>query len=185
MIKEAILEAEARMKAAVHALEEDLSVIRTGRATPALVEKLPVEYYGTPTPLIQLASISIPEPRQILIKPFDPASVKDIEKAILTSELGLNPTNDGKQIRLNLPALTEDRRHELVKVVHHRLEEARISVRNARRDVIKDLREFEQEKLISEDDLKRAEDDTQKTTDEYVEKINAIGAHKEKEVLEV
>lgn len=185
MIKEAIHEAETRMKAAIHALEEDLAAIRTGRATPALVEKLPVEYYGTPTPLIQLASISIPEPRQILIKPFDPASVKDIEKAILTSELGLTPSNDGKQIRLNLPALTEERRHELVKVVHHRLEEARISVRNARRDVIKDLREFEQEKMISEDDLKRAEDDTQKTTDEYVEKINAIGNHKEKEVLEV
>ncbi|MBI3159855.1 MAG: ribosome recycling factor [Chloroflexi bacterium] len=185
MIKEAIHEAENRMKAAVAALEDDLAGIRTGRATPALVEKLPIEYYGTPTPLLQLASISVPEPRQLLIKPFDPSSIKDIEKAIQTSELGLNPSNDGKQIRLNLPPLTEERRHELVKLVHHRLEEARISVRASRRDVIKDLREFEQEKLISEDELMRAEEDTQKLTDQYVEKINEVGEHKEKEILEV
>lgn len=185
MIKETISEAETRMKAAVAALEEDLGAIRTGRATPGLVEKMLVEYYGAPTPLLQLASISVPEARQLLIKPFDPGTIKDIEKAIQTSELGLTPSNDGKQIRLNLPPLTEERRHELVKVVHHRLEEARISVRNSRRDTIKDLREFEEEKLISEDDLKRGEDDTQKLTDQYIEKINSIGEHKEKEILEV
>ncbi len=185
MIKEAIHEAEIAMKASIAALEDDLSAIRTGRATPGLVEKLPVEYYGTPTPLLQLASISVPEARQLLIKPFDPSTIKDIEKAILSSELGLTPTNDGKQVRLNLPPLTEERRHDLVKTVHHRLEEARISVRNTRRDTIKDLREFEQEKMISEDELSRAEDDTQKLTDQYIEKINSIGERKEKEILEV
>lgn len=185
MIKEAIQEAEVAMKASVTALEDDLSAIRTGRATPALVEKLPIEYYGVPTPLLQLASISVPEARQLLIKPFDPSTIKDIEKSILSSELGLTPTNDGKQIRLNLPPLTEERRHDLVKTVHHRLEEARISVRNTRRDTIKDLREFEQEKMISEDDLARGEDDTQKLTDQYIEKINNIGERKEKEILEV
>ncbi len=185
MIKEAIKEAEEHMKASLKSLEEDLSGIRTGRAAPALVEKLPVEYYGTPTALIQLASISVPEPRQLMIKPFDPASLKDIEKAIQASELGLTPNSDGKVIRLNLPPLTEERRRELVKVVHSRLEEARIAVRNIRRDSIKDLREYEEEKLISEDDLQRAEDETQKMTEKIVEDINAIGEKKEKEIMEV
>ena len=185
VIKEALKEAEAKMKASLQALEEDLSRIRTGRASPALVEKLPVEYYGTPTSLMQLASISVPEPRQLLIKPFDASSVKDIEKAILTSDLGLTPTNDGKSIRLNLPALTEDRRKELVKVVQTRVEEARVSVRNIRRDAIKDMREFEQEKLVGEDDLERGEKDCQDLTDKYIDEINEIGETKEKEIMEV
>ena len=185
MLKEAQNEAETRMKSAVQALEEDLAGIRTGRASPALVERLQVEYYGMPTPLIQLATISVPESRSLLIKPFDATSLKAIERAIQTSDLGLTPNNDGKSIRLNLPPLTEDRRRELVKVVHNRLEDSRIAVRNVRRDAIKDLREFEGEKLISEDELKRGEEELQKLTDKYVEEINRIGLHKESEIMEV
>jgi ribosome recycling factor len=185
MLKEVYKEAETRMKGAIQALEEDLSGIRTGRAHPALVEKLPVEYYGTPTPLVQLASISVPEPRSLLIKPFDPTTLKTIERSILASDLGLTPNNDGRQIRLNLPTLTEERRRDLVKLVHHRLEDGRVSVRNIRRDMIKDLREFEEEKMISEDDLKKGEEELQKITDRYIEEINLIGERKEKEILEV
>jgi len=185
MIKEALKETEQRMKGAIQALEEDLAGIRTGRANPALVERLEVEYYGTPTPLIQLATIGVPEPRALLIRPFDPATLKDIERAIQASDLGLTPSNDGKTIRLNLPPLTEERRQELVRVVHNRVEEARVAVRNVRRDMIKDLREFEHEKLLSEDELKRGEDDVQKLTDRYIEEINSIGERKEKEILEV
>jgi ribosome recycling factor len=185
MIKESIREAESRMKGAIDSLAETLATIRTGRASPALVEKMPIDYYGMPTPLMQLASISAPEPRVLLIKPFDPTSLKTIEKAILSSELGLTPNNDGKVIRLNIPMLTEDRRHELVKVVHHHLEESRVAVRNVRRDVIKDLREYEKEKLISEDDLKFAEDELQKHTDKHIELIDIAGAKKEKEIMEV
>jgi ribosome recycling factor len=185
VINDVLQELEDGMKASIQALEDDLSVIRTGRATPALVEKLSVEYYGQPAPLMQLASISVPEPRSLLIKPFDASSLKDIEKAIQVSDLGLTPNNDGKAIRLNLPALTEERRIELVKVVGHRLEEARVSVRNIRRDSIKDMREFEHEKMISEDDLKRGEEDAQKLTDQYIEQINDIGEKKESEIMEV
>ena len=185
MLKEVYKEAETRMKGAIQSLEEDLSGIRTGRAHPALVEKLPVEYYGTPTPLVQLASISVPEPRSLLIKPFDPATLKTIERSILASDLGLTPNNDGRQIRLNLPALTEERRRDLVKLVHHRLEDSRVAVRNVRRDMIKDLREFEEEKMISEDDLKKGEEELQKITDRFIEEINAIGERKEKEIMEV
>lgn len=185
MIADVLKETRARMNGAVQSLREDLSAIRTGRATPALIEKLSVEYYGQPTPLIQLASISVPEPRQLLIKPFDPGSVKDIEKAVQTSDLGITPNSDGKVIRLNLPPLTEERRRDLVKVVHARGEEAHVAVRNIRRDAIKDMREFKDEKLISEDDLKRGEDETQKLTDQIVAEIDGMGKAKEKEVMEV
>jgi len=185
MLKEIHKESEARMKGAIQALEEDLSGIRTGRASPALVERLQVEYYGSPTPLIQLASINVPEPRSLLIKPFDATTLKTIERAIQASDLGLTPNNDGKTIRLNLPPLTEERRRELVKVVHNRVEEARVATRNVRRDSIKDLREFEQEKMISEDERKKGEEEIQKLTDRYIEEINAIGEKKEKEILEV
>lgn len=185
MIKESIKEAEGHMKGAISALEETLATIRTGRASPAIVEKLPVEYYGAATPLMQLASISIPEPRQLLIKPFDASSIKNIEKAILASELGLTPNNDGKVIRLNLPPLTEERRRELVKVVHHHLEESRVAIRNIRRDMIKDLREYEKEKLISEDDLKNGEEELQKLTDHYVGIVDSVGSKKEKDIMEV
>jgi len=185
VIKDILKEAEGRMKGAIQSLESDLAVIRTGRATPALVEKLSVDYYDSPTPLMQLASISIPEPRSILIKPFDPSTVKTIEKTILASDLGLTPNNDGKSIRLNLPPLTEERRRDLVKVVHGRLEEARVAVRNVRRDAQNDMRDFEKEKMISEDELKRGEDDLQKLTDRYVDEINERGEEKEKEIMEV
>jgi len=185
MLKDIYKEAESRMKGAVQALEEDLAGIRTGRASPALVEKLPVEYYGTQTPLLQLASINVPEPRSLMIRPFDANSLKAIERAIRTSDLGLNPNNDGKAIRLNLPPLTEERRRDLVKVVHNRVEEARVAVRNVRRDSIKDLREYEQEKLISEDDRTKGEAELQKITDRYIAEVNGVGERKEKEVLEV
>lgn len=185
MIKDTLKEAEVRMNGAIQSLESDLSVIRTGRANPALVEKLSVIYYDTPTPLMQLASISVPEPRSILIKPYDPATLRDIERAILASDLGLTPNNDGKSIHLNLPPLNEERRHELVKVVNNRLEEARVAVRNVRRDTQNDMRDFEREKMISEDELKRGEDDLQKLTDRFVEEINERGREKEKEIMEV
>ena len=184
MLKEVYSETEARMKSAIQALEEDLSGIRTGRAHPGLVERLPIEYYGTPTPLMQLASISVPDPRSLLIKPFDASSLKAIERGIQASDLGLNPNNDGKSIRLVLPPLTEQRRRDLVKLVHQRVEEARVAARNIRRDNIKDLREFEQEKIISEDDLKKGEEELQKITDRYIDLVNSIGDRKEKEILE-
>jgi ribosome recycling factor len=185
MVKDALSEAENRMKGAITALEEDLATIRTGRASPALVERLNIDYYDTPTPLMQLATISAPEPRMLTIRPFDPASIKDIERSIQTSDLGLTPSNDGKIIRLMIPSLTEERRLELVRVVKNRAEEARVSVRNVRRDTQNDIRDFEREKLISKDDLKRGEDDLQKLTDQYVDQINDISDRKEKEVLEV
>jgi len=185
MVKEALSEAEARMKGATKTLEESLATVRTGRASPAIIEKLEVEYYGTPTPLMQLATISAPEPRLLTIKPFDPGSLKNIERAILASDLGLTPGNDGKLIRLVIPALNEERRRELVKATHHRAEEARVAIRNVRRDVHNDLREFEKEKLISEDDLKRGEDDLQKMTDKMVEKVDDLAKRKEAEIMEV
>jgi ribosome recycling factor len=185
MIKETLKETELAMQRALESLEEDLSVIRTGRANPGLVEKLGVEYYGTLTPLIQLATISVPEPRQLLIRPFDPKTLKDIERAILASDLGLTPNNDGKSIRLNLPQPTEERRRDLVKMVHTRLEEARVEVRNIRRDALKDMREYEDEKLIAKDDLKRGEEELQDLTDLMIAEIEGIGERKSKEVMEV
>jgi len=185
MIKDILKDAETRMKGAIQALEEDLVGIRTGRANPSLVERLPVEYYGMETPLLQLATISAPEPRVLMIRPFDPSTLKIIEKAILASELGLTPNNDGKVIRLNLPMLTEERRRDLVKVVHTRLEESRIAIRNVRRDELKDLKDFEKEKMISEDDLKVGEEEMQKLTDRYIAEIDKLGDHKQKEIMEV
>lgn len=185
MLKDAYKEAEARMQAAIQTLEEELGGIRTSRASPALVERLHVEYYGSPTPLIQLASISVPESRSLVIRPFDATSLKAIERAIQASDLGLTPNNDGKMIRLNLPPLTEERRHDLVKLVHHRAEDCRVSLRNIRRDLIKDLREFEEEKLISKDDLEEGEQELQEITDRYIEDINTASQRKEKEIMEV
>jgi ribosome recycling factor len=185
MIKDTLREAVERMQAALDMLEEDLSTIRTGRASPSLIERMPVEYYGTNTPLIQLASISVPEPRQLLIRPFDPSTLKDIDRAILASDLGLTPNNDGKAIRLTMPQLTEERRHELVRVVHNRMEETRVKIRNIRRDLIRDLREFEKEGLISEDDLERGEKELQELTDKMNDKVQEIGDKKEKEIMEV
>jgi len=185
VIKEAVHDAERRMKSAIQSLRDDLAGVRTGRANPGLVEKLSVEYYGSPVPLQQLATISVPEPRQLLIKPFDAGSIKDIDRAIQASDLGLTPISDGKVIRLNLPPLTEERRRDLTKFVNNRLEEARIAIRNVRRDTNKDLREFESEKLISEDELKDGEDKVQELTDKFVEEIGSIGEEKEKEIMEI
>ena len=185
MIKDMLSSAESRMRGAIQVLHDDLATIRTGRASPALVERLPIEYYGTPTPLMQLATISVPEPRSLMIKPFDPSTIKIIEKAILTSELGLNPNNDGKVIHLNLPPLTEERRRDLAKHVHHRLEESRVAIRNIRRDAHNDMRDFEKEKLISEDELERGEEDLQKLTDRFVEEVAEMGKKKEFEIMEV
>jgi ribosome recycling factor len=184
-IKDLLKDAENRMQRAIQALLDDLAGIRTGRASPALVEKLPVEYYGAPTPLMQLASISVPEPRSLMIKPFDGSTLKDIERAIRASDLGLNPNSDGKSIHLNLPPLNEERRRDLVKYMNQRLEEARIAVRNIRRDLHNDLRDYEKEKMITEDDLKRGEDDLQKLTDKFVEEVNNHGHIKEQEIMEV
>jgi ribosome recycling factor len=185
VIKEAIYDAERRMKSAIESLKDDLAGIRTGRANPGLVEKLSIEYYGSPVPLMQLATISVPEPRQLLIKPFDIGSIKDIDRAIQSSDLGLTPISDGKVIRLNLPPLTEERRRDLIKFVNNRLEEARIAIRNVRRDTNKDLREFEDEKLISEDELKDGEDKVQELTNKFTEQISQIGEEKEKEIMEI
>jgi len=185
VIKDILNSAETRMRGAIQVLHDDLAAIRTGRASPGLVERLQVEYYGTPTSLMQLATISVPEPRTLTIKPFDPTTLKVIEKAIQASDLGLNPNNDGKVIHLNLPPLTEDRRRDLVKHVHHRLEESRIAIRNIRRDSHNDMRDFEREKLISEDELKRGEEELQKLTDRFIEEVEKLGKKKEAEIMEV
>ncbi|MGD8902078.1 MAG: ribosome recycling factor [Anaerolineae bacterium] len=185
MIDEVLEELRDRMQKSVDALQDDLRSIRTGRASPALVEKLPVEYYGTATPLNQMASIAAPEPRLLVIRPWDPSSLGDIERAILKSDIGLTPMNDGALIRLSIPRLTEERRRELVKVVSRRVEEGRIAVRNLRRDALQDLKEFEKEKMISEDDFYWGKDKVQELTDEFVETIDEIGQHKEAEVMEI
>jgi ribosome recycling factor len=185
MIDEVLAEVRQRMGKSVDVLQDDLLGIRTGRASPALVEKLPVEYYGTMTPLNQMASIAVPEPRLLVIRPWDPSALSDIERAILKSDLGLTPMNDGKLIRLSIPRLTEERRRELVKLVARRVEEARVAIRNLRRDALQDLREFEKEKMISEDEFYRGKDEVQELTDEFIEKIDEIGKRKEEEVMEI
>ena len=185
MIRDLLKDTKERMDKAVDALRDNLMTIRTGRASPALVERLPVEYYGTLTPLNQLATISVPEPRLLAIRPWDPAALANVEKAILKSELGLTPSNDGKIIRLSIPRLTEERRQELVKVVGKRVEEGKVAIRNIRRDAIEDLREMESEKMISEDDLYRAKDDVQETTDKFVVRMDEIGRDKEQEIMEI
>lgn len=185
LAKDTLKEADDHMQKSLHAFELDLRAIRTGRASPMIVERVMVNYYDTPTPLEQLATIAAPEPQLVTIRPFDVHSLKDIERAILASDLGLTPTNDGKIIRLAIPRLSEERRNELVKVVHKRLEEARVSIRNIRRDAQDTLRDFEKEKLISEDDLKRARDDLQKLTDKYIEQAEALSRRKEEEIREV
>lgn len=185
MIKDLLKDAEHRMHAAIKSLVDDLAAIRTGRANPALVEKLSVNYYDAPTPLMQLATISVPEPRSLMIKPFDASTLRDIEKAIQASDLGLTPNSDGKAIHLNLPPLTEERRRDLVKLVHGRLEEARVAIRNIRRDSHNDMRDFEKEKLISEDDLRTGEESLQKLTDKLIEDVGELGRKKEAEIMEV
>lgn len=185
MINDIINEARAKMKSTITVYEQDLQGIRSGRASTGLVDRLEIEYYGQAMELRQLANISTPEPMTIMIRPFDAASVKPIEKALTAANLGVNPNIDGSTIRLNMPPLTRDRRQELVKVVHKRMEDARISIRNIRRSANDDLRDFEKEKMITEDELKRGEAEIQKLTDEHIGKIDEMGKVKEKEIVEV
>ena len=185
MIDDTLRDAEHRMQSAVTALDRDLDTVRTGRARPALVEGVKIEYYGTRTPLNQVATINAPEPRLITIQPWDKTQLGTIEKAIQKSDLGLNPTNDGNIIRLVVPALTEDRRKELVKVVHKKVEEGRVAVRNVRRDSLEELRKLQHDKTISDDEERRAQERLQKLTDRYVGEIDKHGHQKEQELLEV
>ncbi len=185
MIDDVLAEAKQGMEKAVESLNNDLAGLRTGRASTALVDKLSVEYYGTPTALRELALISVPEPQLITIKPYDPGALKNIERAIMQSDLGLTPNNDGKIIRLQIPSLTEERRRELTKTASKRVEEAKVSVRNVRRGALEDLRTLEKEKLITEDDLYFGRDKLQELTDEYIKKVDEIGEAKEKEILEI
>jgi ribosome recycling factor len=185
MINDVLSEARQSMQKSLEALQADLASMRTGRASTGLVEKLVVEYYGQPTTLKELALISIPEPQLISIRPYDPGGMKAIEKAIMQSDLGLTPNNDGKIIRLQIPRLTEDRRRDLTKSSSRRVEEARVSVRNARRSGLDDLKTLEKEKMITEDDLYLGRDKMQELTDEFIKKIDEAGEQKEKEIMEV
>jgi ribosome recycling factor len=178
-------EIETRMKKTIKALNDNFNSIRTGRASSALFEKIKVEYYGQEVPLNQVATISIPEARLVIIQPWDRAVLSDVEKAIQKSELSLNPNNDGKVIRINIPPLTEERRKELVKHAKNQAEQSRIAIRNIRRDANEELKKMEKSSKISEDDLKRGTDDIQKLTDKYIEDINKHLEDKEKEILEV
>jgi ribosome recycling factor len=185
MIDDIINETRSRMKSAVSVFEQDIQGMRGGRASPALVERLTVEYYGQEMELRQLATISTPEPMQLLIRPFDKGAVKAIEKAIQQSDIRINPQVDSDVIRLNMPPLTRERRQELVKLLHKRMEDARIAIRNIRRSSNDDFKEFEREKMISEDESKQGHEEVQKLTDKFIGEIEELGKHKEKEIMEV
>jgi ribosome recycling factor len=176
---------EERIEGAKSFLRENLNTVRAGRANPALLDRIMVNYYGTPTPLKALANISVPDPRTLMISPFDPKSVGDIERSILEANIGINPTNDGKVIRLAIPQLTEERRKELTKVVKNYGEEAKVAVRNLRRDVNDELKKAEKAGELTEDDLKQELDETQKTVEKAIKDIDSIIADKEKELMEV
>jgi ribosome recycling factor len=185
MVKDTLNQTEAKMKKTVEALRHHLGSIRTGRASPALVEHLHVEYYGTEMPLNQLANISVPEARMLVIQPWDKGAIKAIEKAIQNSELGLNPNNDGQVIRLNIPQLTEQRRKDLVKLVKKEVEEQKVSLRNLRRDALNDFKKLEHDKQISEDEHKRAQEQLEQLMTQYTRQLEQLGHAKEEEVLEV
>jgi ribosome recycling factor len=174
-----------RMSRTIETLKKEFSSIRTGRASLALLDGITVNYYDTPTPLQQLASLSIPESRQMAIQPWDPKGIPDIEKAILKSDLGLTPMNDGKLIRINIPPLTEERRKQLVKTVKKIAEEAKVAIRNIRRDTNEELKKLEKDKHLSEDIIKKLHEEIQKVTDSFVDRVDEILAHKEKEIMEV
>ncbi len=173
------------MQGAVDALKKEFAGIRTGRASMGLLDGIIVDYYGTPTPVQQLASLSIPESRQIAIQPWEQKLIPEIEKAIMKSDLGLTPMNDGKTIRINIPILTEERRKQLVKIVRKRAEESKIVVRNIRRDSNEELKKLEKDEHISEDEVKKEHDEIQKITDSFIKKIDELLEHKEKEIMEV
>ncbi|MBS1252662.1 MAG: Ribosome-recycling factor [Anaerolineales bacterium] len=185
MIGDILKETKVHMQKSVDTLRADLATVRTGRASPKLVERVRVDYYGTMTPLNQIASIAAPEARLLTIKPWDPNALQDIERAILASDLGLNPSNDGAIIRLVIPRLTEERRQELTRVSSQRVEKARVAVRNVRRESMRDLEELENEGMISEDEYYRARDRVQDCTDEYIERVDKVGENKEAEIMEV
>ncbi len=185
MIDDILNETRSKMKSTLSVFEQDLTGIRSGRASTALVDRMLVEYYGQDTELRQLANLSTPEPMQILIRPFDKTAVKAIQKAIQESDLGVNPNVDGESIRLNMPPLTRERRQDLVKFLHKRMEEGRVTIRNIRRNANDDLRDFEKEKMISEDEMEHGEAEVQKLTDKYIADIDEVGKNKEKEILEV
>ena len=178
-------DADNRMARALEALERDLAAIRTGRAATALVERIPVEYYGTSTPLNQLASISVPEAHTIVIQPWDRSALGAIEKAIQKSEVGLTPNSDGTVVRLSIPALTEERRKDLVKLVHKRMEEARVEIRNHRRDVADEIKKSEKDGDVTADESRREQDVVQKVTDRWTAEVDRVGKHKEQEIMEV
>ena len=180
-----IKQTEEKMKKSLSALEEEFNTLRTGRASPALFDKIRVEYYGNPTPINQVATISVPEARLVVIQPWDKSVIGEIEKAIQKSELSVNPSNDGKVIRINIPPLTEERRKEYVKIAKNMAEQSRVSIRNVRRDANDELKKSQKDGEISEDDLKRAEDEVQKLTDKYVEEVNTMLEAKESEILEI
>ncbi len=185
MVQDVLRDLDTRMKKSAEALRHNLATVRTGRATPALVETMPVEAYGDTMPLNQLANIAAPDARMITIQPFDASMVKPIEKAISNSDLGLNPSNDGRMIRLILPPLTEDRRRELTKTVRTRVEDSKVAIRNLRRDAIDELKMYLDEKEISEDDQRRGQEKVQEITDKYGRELDHIGAAKEAEVMEI
>jgi ribosome recycling factor len=183
VISDLLTEAEHKMDLAIEHVASEFSTVRTGRANPQLLQRITVEYYGSPTPLQQLASISVPEPRLLVVHPFDKSTVNDIEKALQTSDLSLNPSNDGNVIRIAFPPLTEERRKDLIKVVRNMAEEGRVAVRNIRRHSKADMEAMHGE--ISDDDIRRGEDELQKLTDRFVERIDQLLGHKEGELLEV
>lgn len=185
MYKQELTNREEQMNKSVSFLKEELATIRAGKANPKLVDKIQVSYYGSMTPLNQIANISVPEPRCLIIQPWDASSIKEIEKAILVSDLGINPSNDGKIIRLMLPQLTEERRKELLKLVKKEVENSKVALRNIRRDAIEVFKKMEKNSEITKDDLKKAEDDAQKLTDKYTKIIDDVYKDKEKEILEV
>ncbi len=185
MVDDLFGDADRRMQKAIEVLKQDLAAIRTGRASAALVDRITVDYYGTPTPVNQVATISVPEARLLVIQPWDRKMLVDIEKAIQKSDLGINPSNDGQVIRLAIPALNEERRRDMVKNVHKKLDEHKVAIRNIRRDAHDKLRDREKKKEISEDELKRSTERLQKLTDRFIEEMDKIGKAKELEILEV
>ncbi|HUU62770.1 MAG TPA: ribosome recycling factor [Dehalococcoidia bacterium] len=185
MIDEVLLAANTKMGKTIEALRKELATIRTGRATPALVDDIKVDYYGTPTPLKQIATVSVPEARLLLIQPWDRSMLSSIKKAILKSELGLNPTSDIDVIRLTIPQLSEERRKELARAVHKRAEDGRVALRNIRRDALEELRKLEREKEISQDEQKRAQEHLQELTDSFIATVGKVAEDKEAELLEI
>ncbi len=185
MSEKFIIDLEEKMNKSLKNLQGDLNKVRTGRASLALFDDIRVDYYGTPTPLNQMATLSVPESRLIIIQPWDPNMIGEIEKAILKSELGVTPTNDGKIIRLTIPRLTEERRRELVKIIKKMGEGGKVAIRNIRRDANEDLKDMEREKLISQDELHQHLDKIQKVTDGFIQKIDEALNAKEKEILEI